>query len=118
MNSVVIVGKIQRINVAESGKMCFITVKENRVQGETNFIDTVCFTPEFISKNFPVGKWIGITGHLHTSKYNNEYKTDVIIDNINFIGDKDTTSNNEFNNCESSFEGFTAEEFNEDDLPY
>lgn len=118
MNSVVIVGKIHRINVAESGKMCFITVKENRVQGETNFIDVVCFTPEFISKNFPVGKWIGITGHLHTSKYNNEYKTDVIIDNINFIGDKETSKDNEFYNFESNVEDLTPGEVNDIEFPY
>ena len=90
MNTVTIVGKIQRINHAESGKMCFITIMEKRTQNEINFIDCVCFSPEFIKRNFKENKWIGITGHLHSSKYNDEYKTDVIVDTINFIGEKTT----------------------------
>lgn len=95
MNTLTIVGKIQRINRAESGKMCFITVMEKRTVDETNFIDCVCFSPEFINKHFEKGKWIGIIGHLHTSKYNDNYKTDVIIDSINFVGDKPMDNTNE-----------------------
>ena len=90
MNNLTIVGKIQRVNHAESGKMCFVTIREKRTQDEINYIDCVCFSPEFIKKHFEEGKWIGIQGHLHTSKYNDTYKTDVIIDTINFIGDKNT----------------------------
>ena len=88
MNNVTIVGKIQRINYAESGKMCFITIREKRNAEETNFLDVVCFSPDFIKRNFKDNSWIGINGHLHSNKHNEEYKTDVIADSIYFVGEK------------------------------
>lgn len=87
-NSVQILGKIQRINTTENNKVCFITIREKRSRDEINYIDCVSFSPDFIKEHFSEGKWIYIQGHMKSSKYNGQYKQDIIVDDIFFAGDK------------------------------
>ena len=85
MNTVTIVGKI--IRKQETGKVTYLTIA-SRTSRETEFISVTSFQTEFISKYFPEGKWIGITGHIHINKINDSYITEIISDNIFFVGDK------------------------------
>lgn len=85
MNVVTLTGKI--IRKQEMGKVTYITIA-CRASQETEFISITSFQTEFISKYFPVGKWIGIRGHIHINKVKEEYKTEIISDDLFFIGDK------------------------------
>lgn len=89
MNVVTLTGKI--IRKQETGKVTYLTIA-CRASQETEFISITSFQTEFISKYFPVGKWIGIRGHIHINKVKEEYKTEIISDDLFFIGDK--TENN------------------------
>ena len=85
MNTVNLVGKI--IRKQETGKVTYITIA-CRASKETEFISITSFQTDFISKYFPVGKWIGIRGHIHINKVNDQYTTEIISDDLFFIGDK------------------------------
>lgn len=85
MNTVNLVGKI--IRKQETGKVTYITIA-CRASKETEFISITSFQTDFISKYFPVGKWIGVRGHIHINKVNDQYITEIISDDLFFIGDK------------------------------
>ena len=88
MNTVNLVGKI--IRKQETGKVTYITIA-CRASKETEFISITSFQTDFILKYFPVGKWIGIRGHIHINKVNEQYITEIISDDLFFIGDKTET---------------------------
>lgn len=90
MNTVNLVGKI--IRKQETGKVTYITIS-CRASRETEFISITSFQTDFISKYFPIGKWIGVRGHIHINKVNNEYITEIISDDLYFVGDKTETTN-------------------------
>ena len=85
MNTVNLAGKI--IRKQETGKVTYITIA-CRASKETEFISITSFQTDFISKYFPVGKWIGVRGHIHINKVNDQYTTEIISDDLFFIGDK------------------------------
>lgn len=85
MNTVNLVGKI--IRKKETGKVTYIIIA-CRASKETEFISITSFQTDFISKYFPVGKWIGVRGHIHINKVNDQYITEIISDDLFFIGDK------------------------------
>lgn len=93
MNTVSIVGKL--IRKQETGKVTYLTIA-SRTSRETEFISVTSFQTDFISKYFPEGKWIGIRGHIHINKVNDQYITEIISDDLFFIGDK--TENNTADN--------------------
>ena len=93
MNVVTLTGKI--IRKQEMGKVTYLTIA-CRASQETEFISITSFQTEFISKYFPIGKWIGIRGHIHINKVGEQYKTEIISDDLFFIGDK--TENNTADN--------------------
>lgn len=88
MNIVNLVGKI--IRKQETGKVTYITIA-CRASKETEFISITSFQTDFISKYFPVGKWIGVRGHIHINKKDKKYITEIISDDIFFVGDKTET---------------------------
>lgn len=88
MNIVTITGKI--IRKQETGKVTYLTIA-CRTSRETEFISITSFQTDFISKYFPVGKWIGVRGHIHINKVNDQYITEIISDDLFFIGDKPET---------------------------
>lgn len=89
MNIVNLVGKI--IRKQETGKVTYLTIA-CRASKETEFISITSFQTEFISKYFPIGKWIGVRGHIHINKVKDQYITEIISDDLFFVGDK--TENN------------------------
>ena len=83
---------------------CRFTVAVNRKykneqtgEYDADFITCVAWrqTAEFVSRYFSKGKMIALTGTLHTGSYTDKnhsdvthYTTDVIVDNVEFCGDK------------------------------
>ena len=102
MNIVNLVGKI--IRKQETGKVTYLTIA-CRASRETEFISITSFQTEFISKYFQIGKWIGVRGHIHINKVKDQYITEIISDDLFFVGDK--TENDIANNGRD----------NSDDLP-
>ena len=70
-------------------------------QRQTDFISCTAWrqTAEFISRYFTKGKMICVEGQLRTETYKdkkypdvNHYATDVLVDNVEFCGDKGNTT--------------------------
>lgn len=84
MNKVIVNGKISDIKPFDKviyAKICSRTGKDYE------FIPVTIFNTEFFKRFFYVGKWICIEGHIHINNHNNEYSTEIIADEIHFIGD-------------------------------
>jgi single-stranded DNA-binding protein len=92
MNLVVITGCIQSIKFFD--KVCYIKIRVRQSSELTEWISVTCFSPDFVKKYFHDGKWISIIGHIHINNQNNEYNTEIIVDDIKFVGAKEQESNN------------------------
>lgn len=86
MQTVILAGKI--IRKRDFDKVSYITIACKEGKAETEFIPVTIFQTDFLTKYFTEGKWIGIRGHIHINKHNNEYATEIIADDLFFIGDK------------------------------
>ena len=86
MNTVNLCGKIVRIK--EMPKVTYVTIAIRGGKGATEFVPVTVFQTEFFSKYFEEKKWIGILGHIHVNNESHGYSTEVIADNIYFVGDK------------------------------
>lgn len=108
MNKVIIMGRLTsdpELRQTQSGvASCKFTIAcdrrfANKQTGEreADFISCLAFknTAEFISRYFNKGKMIAIEGSLRTGSYKDKkhddvthYTTDVLVDNVEFCGDK------------------------------
>lgn len=108
MNKVIITGRLTsdpELRQAQSGTAtCRFTVACDRRftnkqtnEREADFITCLAFknTAEFISRYFNKGKMIAVEGTLRTGSYKDKkhddvthYTTDVLVDNVEFCGDK------------------------------
>lgn len=108
MNKVIIIGRIcnqPELRQSQSGvASCKFTVAcdrrfadKNTGKREADFISCLAFknTAEFISRYFNKGKMIAVEGTLRTGSYKDKkhddvthYTTDVLVDNVEFCGDK------------------------------
>jgi single-strand DNA-binding protein len=108
MNKVILTGRLTadpELRQTQSGiATCRFTVAVNRKfknkqtgQREADFISCLAFknTAEFISRYFTKGKMIAVEGTLRTGSYKDKkhddvthYTTDVLVDNVEFCGDK------------------------------
>lgn len=108
MNKVIIIGRICNdieLRQTQSGTAtCRFTIACDRRfankqtgQREADFISCLAFknTAEFISRYFNKGKMIAVEGTLRTGSYKDKkhddvthYTTDVLVDNVEFCGDK------------------------------
>lgn len=68
---------------------------------QTDFINCIAWrtTAEFISKYFVKGQLIVLDGSIQTGSYtdnngNKRYSFDILVNNVNFTGDKRNTGNN------------------------
>lgn len=113
MNSVQIIGRLTadpELRQTQSGiSCCRFTVAVNRKfknkdtdEYEADFISCIAWrqTAEFVSRYFSKGKMIALTGTLHTGSYTDRnhsdvthYTTDVIVENVEFCGDKGGNNN-------------------------
>lgn len=69
---------------------------------EADFPNCTAFgkTAEFVEKWFHRGDMIGLTGHIQTGSYTNQkgdkvYTTDVMVDEVEFVGSKSTDNQGE-----------------------
>jgi single-strand DNA-binding protein len=108
MNKVIITGRLTadpELRQTQSGvASCKFTVAcdrrfadKNTGKREADFISCLAFknTAEFISRYFNKGKMIAVEGTLRTGSYKDKkhddvthYTTDVLVDNVEFCGDK------------------------------
>ena len=108
MNKVIITGRLTanpELRQTQSGTAtCRFTVACDRRfankqtnEREADFITCIAFknSAEFISKWFQKGKMIAVEGTLRTGSYKDKkhddvthYTTDVLVDNVEFCGDK------------------------------
>jgi single-strand DNA-binding protein len=109
MNTVNLIGRITKdleLKTTTSGvAVCSFTLAVNRkfknAEGEydTDFINCVAWRKqaELICKHFSKGSQIGITGNIQTRNYENDngkkiYITEVMIDELTFIGKKEQSA--------------------------
>lgn len=111
MNKVIIIGRICNdieLRQTQSGiSSCRFTIAVNRKykndkgEFEADFITCVAWrqTAEFVSRYFSKGKMIAVEGTLHTGSYQDKnypdvkhYTTDVYVDNVEFCGDKSSST--------------------------
>lgn len=133
MNNVQLVGKLVRdpeVRYSANGKaVARFTVACSRRfktegQPDADFISCLSFgkTAEFVEKYFSKGKWIGLTGSINTGSYEKDgkkvYTTDVLVDNVEFVGGKSSEDKNEKKANEELNvpEGFTV--LNDDEMPF
>lgn len=111
MNKTILIGRLTadpELRQTQSGvASCRFTVAVNRKfkndkgEYEADFITCVAWrqTAEFVSRYFSKGKMIAVEGTLHTGSYQDKnypdvkhYTTDVYVDNVDFCGDKGSSS--------------------------
>lgn len=100
---------------------------------EADFPSCTAFgkTAEFVEKWFHRGDMIGLTGHIQTGSYTNQkgdkvYTTDVMVDEVEFVGSKGTSNQSTGNQGEASAQRPSADSFmnipdnidDEADLPF
>ena len=54
---------------------------------EYEYISVTIFNTDFYNKYFRKNKWICIEGHIHVNEYKGIYTTEIVADEIHFIGD-------------------------------
>lgn len=84
MNKVILAGKI--IRETRNDKVTYATIM-CRSRKEYEYISVTIFNTDFYNKYFRKDKWILIEGHIHINKHNETYTTEIIVDDISFIGD-------------------------------
>lgn len=90
MNNVSLVGKIIRKN--EMSNVTYLTIAVKTAKKDTEYISVTVFQTDFVKQYFPENKWIGILGHIHINKHNDKYSTEIIADDLYFVGDKTQVS--------------------------
>ena len=140
MNKVILIGRITKdielrytqSNMAIASFNVAVQRNYKNAKGEydADFISCKAFDKraEVIEKHFNKGSQIGIEGHLQTGSYEKEdgtkvYTTDVIVDGIDFIGNKavseETKAKEEEKEEKDPFKDFSNEvTLSDDDLPW
>ena len=136
MNKICLIGRLTKdveLKATPSGKEIAsfnLAVQRNykNAEGEyeADFISCKAFEKkaEIISKFFKKGSQIGIEGHIQTGSYTKDdgttvYTTDVIVDGLEFIGnkyDKQTEKNEEIS-VNVNKNRYTAEEVDSVEIP-
>lgn len=109
LNVVAIIGRLAaspELKATSSGKsVCSFRIandsgyKDASGQSQTNWLDVTAWgkTAEFVCKYFPKGALIAIDGRLQTRQYQgkngqNRTATEIVAQNVNFCGNKESTS--------------------------
>lgn len=123
MNKVILVGRLTRDPELRSTTSGFntanfsVAVQRNFKNKDGNFdadfINCVAFRnqADFISKYFKKGNMIGLEGRIQSRSYDandgtKRYVTEVLVDNVEFVGSKNDSSNSSYvsdNNAGSGF---------------
>ena len=115
MNKIILVGRLTRdpeLRSTSTGlSTANFTVAVNRNfknkdgQYDADFIPCVAFrnTADFVSKFFKKGSMIGLEGRIQTGSYDAQdgtkrYVTEVVVENVEFVGGKSENLTNQSNN--------------------
>ncbi len=115
MNKIVLVGRLTKDPEVRSTSAGFATAnftvavsrnfKNKDGNYDADFLPCVAFrnTADFVSKHFKKGNLIGVEGRVQTRNYDAQdgtkrYVTEVVVENIEFVGGKNESSSSEFNN--------------------
>ena len=136
MNSVHLIGRLTKdteLQTAGENQYTRFTLAVNRNfknandEYEADFIGCVAWnkTAELINKHFKKGSELGLDGRIQTGSYDNSdgkkvYTTDVIVENITFVGSKKEerpapeytgSNNNQINNTNNSNNNLSNDPF-------
>lgn len=130
LNKVILQGRLTanpELKTTTTGiSVCSFTLAVDRSyqsgkEKQTDFINCVAWrsTAEFISKWFAKGRMMIASGELQVRKYtandgSNRYATEVIVDDVNFGGDKKETQDAPYTAPSVGFEEITTDE----ELPF
>ena len=98
MNIVMLIGRLTgdpELKQNEKYTQCKFTLAVNRIKEGTDFINCIAWNKqaEAINKYLKKGSQVAIEGRIQTGSYEGKngkvYTTDVIIQNMNFIGTKE-----------------------------
>lgn len=98
MNIVMLIGRLTsdpELKQNEKYTQCKFTLAVNRIKEGTDFINCIAWNKqaEAISKYLKKGSQVAIEGKIQTGSYEGKngkvYTTDVIVQNLNFIGTKE-----------------------------
>lgn len=98
MNIVMLIGRLTsdpELKQNEKYTQCKFTLAVNRLKEGTDFINCIAWNKqaELISKYLKKGSQVAIEGRIQTGSYDGKngkvYTTDVIVQNLNFIGTKE-----------------------------
>lgn len=101
MNKVFLIGRLTNdpeLRENDKYKQCKFTLAVNRLKEGADFINCIAWgnTAELISKYFNKGSQLALEGRINTGSYEKDgkkiYTTDVIVENITFIGNKEKTT--------------------------
>ena len=137
MNKVMLIGRLTRdpeLNFAANSGTAVakfnLAVTRQFKKEETDFINCIAFgkTGEIIAQYLTKGSPIAITGNIRTGSYDakdgtKRYTTDVVIESFDFIGGKDSNSDNKgYGSSNNSFGGANFEEdmtpVDDSDMPF
>lgn len=133
MNKSILVGRLTKdveLKTTQSGvSVCSFTVAVNRrfknAEGnyDADFINCVAWRTqaEFLSKYFEKGSMVGIVGSIQTRSYDSDghkvWVTEVVADEVSFVGGKKDTEQATPYDAPSQFVGFEAVAA-DDSLPF
>lgn len=98
MNIVMLIGRLTsdpELKQNEKYTQCKFTLAVNRMKEGTDFINCIAWNKqaELINKYLKKGSQVAIEGRIQTGSYEGKngkvYTTDVIVQNLNFIGTKE-----------------------------
>jgi len=98
MNIVMLIGRLTNdpeLKQNEKYTQCKFTLAVNRLKEGTDFINCIAWNKqaELISKYLKKGSQVAIEGRIQTGSYDGKngkvYTTDIIVQNLNFIGTKE-----------------------------
>lgn len=129
MNKATLIGNIVREpdyrTTTKGTSVCSFTIavqrryKNPNGEYDADYIGCVAWgnQADFVHKHFIKGQAIGVTGDLQTRNYDDKngikrYVTEVIVDEIDFIGKKEKTESNDEINLDDFYPA------NDEDLPF
>ena len=129
MNKAIVIGNIVREpdyrTTTKGTSVCSFTIavqrryKNPNGEYDADYIGCVAWgnQADFVHKHFIKGQAIGVTGNLQTRNYDDKngikrYVTEVVVDEIDFIGKKEKTESNDEINLDDFYPA------NDEDLPF
>ena len=144
MNTVILIGRLTKdptLKYAGATAMCSFTLavdrnlsREKKMEMEqqgkptADFINIISFgkTAELVSNYLSKGRQVALQGRIQTSSYEGQdgkriYRTDVVADKVEFIGENNKNNNTQFStkdNGENYGFGDDAYPLNDEDIPF